>query len=369
MVSEQKIPRCLDLFKNGLGSPKTYVNYKFQLDRFLTWTKIPDYDDLLKADDKSIQRLLEDYLMYLKESKSANYIPSIMAPVELFYTMNSKNFNKTLLHKMFPTRTKKSGYDYYTREDIESMLENTNKLRTKALILFLASTGCRVGVIPELKLGHITNVEDCKKILCYADSNEEYTTFMTPEASQVFDDYLAVRQQDREKLTAESPAFRQDYRLGDTPAETMQTGTVRLAITITCKDVKRIKKNGRYNKQTLHSLRKFFNVMLKSRHDNNLSLSEKLMGHSTTIPLDNHYGSFSNEALFEEYKKSIPALSISKEYKLQEQIKKNEEESKVTNDKLTDKMYSLERENLEMKERFANIEKGIDELMKQKKKT
>ena len=85
------LPRSLNLFHNALGSEKTYVNYKWQLDKFLAWNKLTDYDDLLKADDKSIQRLLEDYLMYLKESKSANYIPSIMAPVELFYTMNGKN--------------------------------------------------------------------------------------------------------------------------------------------------------------------------------------------------------------------------------------------------------------------------------------
>jgi len=362
MDSKQKMPRCLEMFKNGLGSEKTYVNYKWQLDRFLEWNKLEHFEDLLKADDKSIQRLLEDYLMYLKKQNSANYIPSIMAPVELFYTMNGKNFNKTLLHKMFPTKTKKSGYDYYTREDIQSMLDNTNKTRTKALILFLSSTGCRVGVIPELKLGHITNVENCKQVLCYADSKEEYTTFMTPEASQLFDDYIEERQQDREKLTAESPAFRQDYRLGDLPAETMQTGTIRNAIAITTKDVKRIKKGNRYNKQTLHSLRKFFNVMLKSRYDCNLSLSEKLMGHSTSIPLDNHYGSFSNEALFEEYKKSIPALSISKEYKLEEQIKKNEEEAKSSNDRLADELHSLKRDNLDMKVRFDQLEEIIKKL-------
>lgn len=362
MVSKQKIPRCLEMFKNGLGSEKTYVNYKWQLDRFLKWNNLTDYDDLLKADDKSIQRLLEDYLMYLKKNNSANYIPSVLAPVELFYTMNGKMFNSKLLHKMRPTKTKKSGYDYYTREDIQSMLDNTNKTRTKALILFLSSTGCRVGVIEELKLGHITNLENCKQVLCYADSKEEYTTFMTPEASQVFDDYLAERQQDREKLTAESPAFRQDYRLGDLPAKTMLTGTVRNAIAITTKDVKRIKKGNRYNKQTLHSLRKFFNVMLKSRDGCNRSKAEKLMGHSMDIPLDDVYGSFLPPSLFEEYKKSIPALSISKEYKLQEQIKKNEEEAKSSNDKLTDELHSLKRDNLDMKERFSALEEIIKKL-------
>lgn len=37
--------------------------YKYQLDRFLKWNKIKsgNYDNLLKADEKVIQRNLEDY--------------------------------------------------------------------------------------------------------------------------------------------------------------------------------------------------------------------------------------------------------------------------------------------------------------------
>ena len=71
------LPRSLNLFHNALGSEKTYVNYKWQLDQFLAWNKLEHFEDLLKTDDKSIQRLLEDYLIYLKENNSANYIPSI----------------------------------------------------------------------------------------------------------------------------------------------------------------------------------------------------------------------------------------------------------------------------------------------------
>ncbi len=358
------LPRCLNLIYQALGSKVTHKNYKWQLDRFMAWNKITDYDDLLKADDKSIQRNLEDYLMHIKDRNSPNYIPSIMAPVELFYLMNEKNLNTKRLHKMFPTKTKKAGYGSYTREHIQSMLENTNKRRTKALILFLASSGCRVGVIPELKLKHITDIENCKQILCYAESKEEYTTFMTPEASKVFDDYLEERQQDREKLKPESPAFRRTYVLGSFPAETMETGTVRSAITTTSKDVSRIKTGNRYNIPSLHGLRKYFNVALKSRHNCNLSLCEKMMGHSVSIPLDNHYGTFSNEAIFEEYRKSIPELSISKEWKLKEDLTRNKEESKSSKDKVSEELRSIKEDNVDMKKRFAHMEDILEELSK-----
>jgi len=108
------LKRCLEIFYQALGSKVTQKNYKWQLDRFVEWNKLTDYDDLLKADDKSIQRNLEDYLIHCKRKFSPNYIPSIIAPVELFYVMNEKNLNTKRLHKMFPTKIKKGGYGSYS---------------------------------------------------------------------------------------------------------------------------------------------------------------------------------------------------------------------------------------------------------------
>jgi len=230
------------------------------------------------------------------------------------------------------------------------------------LILFLASSGCRVGVIPELKLKHIIDIENCKQVLCYAESKEEYTAFMTPEASKAFDDYLEERQQDRERLKPESPAFRKTYVLGSFPADTMETGTVRNAVTITLKDVSKTKTGTRFNIPILHGLRKYFDIAMKDRHDNNLSKSEKLMGHSVSIPLDNHYAPFSVEKLFEEYKKAIPELSISKEWKLKEELKRNKEETKSSKDKVSDELRSIKEDNADMKERFTALEDILKKL-------
>ena len=352
--------RCLVMFLQAIRTESTRVTYKYHLDKFMAWNKVTDYGDLLKADEKAIQRNLEDYLIHLKDNCSPNYIPSIMAPVELFYTMNEVNLNTKRLHKMFPTKTKRGGYGSYSREDIASMLENTNKKRTKALILFLSSSGCRVGVIPELKLKHITDIEDCKQILCYENDVKEYVAFMTPESSKAFDDYLEERVKDKERLTPESPAFRKTYSFGSFPSESMKEGTVRVAIWATLKDVKKIKKGTRFNIPTVHGLRKYFDIVMKDRHDSNLSKSEKLMGHSVTIPLDNNYAPFSTEKLFDEYKKAIPELSISKEWKLKEEIKRNKEETKTSKDKLSEELRSIKEDNAEMKERFT----GLEEILK-----
>jgi len=42
----------------------------------------------------------------------------------------------------------------------------------------------------------------------------------------------------------------------------------------------------------------------------NLSICEKLMSHSVTIPLDNSYLPMEKEELFVEFEKAIPELTI-----------------------------------------------------------
>ena len=134
--------------------------------------------------------------------------------------------------------------------------------------------------------------------------------------------------------------------LGSAPAETMQVMTVRSAISMTMKDIQKVKTGNRFNIPTVHGLRKYFNVTLKSRHDANLSLCEKLMGHSVTIQLDNHYGTFSNESIFAEFKKAIPELTIS-----------NEERQRITLEAKNKKLSELEEKNKRLDELEKKIEK------------
>ncbi len=114
-MTKQKQNRCMSLFLSGIDSSATKKAYLYHLEKFLEWNNLTEYDDLLKADSKAIQRNLEDYLMYLKNSgKSANCIPNIILPVELFYVMNDVTLNTRKLRKMFPAKTKAGGYGAYT---------------------------------------------------------------------------------------------------------------------------------------------------------------------------------------------------------------------------------------------------------------
>jgi len=79
-------------------------------------------------------------------------------------------------------------------------------------------------------------------------------------------------------------------------------------------------KSGRYSIMSCHGLRKRFDTILKSNRMVNISLAERLMGHSKTIPLDNSYFKPVIEQLFDEYQKSIPELIIDEKYRLEQEI-------------------------------------------------
>jgi len=133
--------------------------------------------------------------------------------------------------------------------------------------------------------------------------------------------------QDNERFIPESPVFRESYQLASLPARPLSLQMLTEIIEATLKDIKRVRTpNGRYTIQLVHGFRKYWNLVMKDRSNSNLSLCEKLMGHSVTIPLDNHYAPFSKEKLFEEFRKAIPELTISDVERKQTLIELQEKE-------------------------------------------
>ena len=66
---------------------------------------------------------------------------------------------------------------------------------------------------------HLSDIENCKSVLVYEDSLEEYTAFLTPEAVNALDDYFSQRIKDGEPITPSSPIFRKKYILGNQPVK------------------------------------------------------------------------------------------------------------------------------------------------------
>ena len=210
------------------------------------------------------------------------------------------------------------------------MLTAISNLKFRCVIHMLSASGMRIGVFEELQLKHIQDIPNgCKSVLVHDDDKSDYTTFIHHEAVEALDEYLAYRTRLGERLTRKSWLIvSNDY---NKPAltSTLQTCMSRYAH----KDSNEVKKRGRFETMACHGFRKRFNTILKSNPNINVNIAEKLMAHSTTIPLDNVYFKPAIEQLFEEYQKAIPDLMIDDKYRLLKQIEKKDEKINELNEK------------------------------------
>jgi len=304
--------RSLLLFQNTLKSNVTVIQYTWYLQKFIEFYKLRDHDSLLTIDPQKLQIMIEDYIMDLKKRYSSNSIPMFFYPLQSFFEANDVDLKWRKIKKLFPKKVKVSGDEAYSTKDIQKMLNFANTLRNKTLIHFLASTGVRIGAIPDLKLRHLSDMPmGCKSVLIYEDSTDEYCTFLTPEASKILDDHIEKRRKDREYISEDSPVIRTNYRLGIEKAKPMTVKAIQGVIwrCVNQANVSRTRKGKRFSKQNAHGYRKRFNTVLKLNREINPNIIEKMMGHKKG--LDGAYLKPTKEEMFEEFKKGIVGLSIS----------------------------------------------------------
>lgn len=333
--------RSILLFENAIKSDSTKKLYTYFFTRFLKWANL-SVDSLLYQSDAQLQILLEDYLMYMRKRVSPNSLPPMFAAIELFFVMNSRVVQFKKIRKMFPEKIKKTGAIPWTTEDIQKMLDVAKSKRNKALVHFLASTGCRIGSLVDLKLKHVTDMSGgCKAVLFYEGSNEEYYSFLTPEASNSLNDYHEERRKQGERILPDSPVFSKVSQAGVSQRDVPDLSSLK---SITWRLIQNSGTRGnrihqRYDTQMDHGFRKRFNTILKSNDLANASLCEKLMGHNGVFALDGAYLKPTKEKLFEEFKKHIQNLTIS-----------DEDRDKATIAKLEAEKSELEKKNVEIKQ-------------------
>ena len=318
--------RSLLLFENAIKTEASYQTYKYGLDKFKDTFKLKDYDSILKIEDKKLQEMVEDYIIMLKKG-NPNSVRSLYSGLELFLVINDKTLNWKKIRKFFPAMQKRTGKDAWDSSSINKMLQVEKSKRNRAFVHFLASTGCRVGALPDLRLKHVKDMDlGCKAVLIYADSVEEYWVFLTPEASKSLEDYLNERTEDGERIDVNSPLFRKQYQFGTQEALPMTLWAMKAIVPKLVKSAKirREQQGERYNIQADHGFRKRFNTILKKRKDKDVpwAITERLMGHRSD--LDASYLSISKEELFEYFKIAIPDLVVMESERLRLDIELKE---------------------------------------------
>ena len=319
----------------------------------MKYANLSSFDEIAKVEPNKIQGILENWIMDLStKGIKGSTIRVKLAPVELFLDMNRITYFKRILHKMIPRDDGiLGGSEPFTTEEIRRMLESTKKLRTKAFVHFLASTGIRPGAIidPILRRKHIAEMPDgCLAVKVYDNSKEGYWAFLTPEARHALYHYFDSRKLNGEVLTDESPIFanerahKKNDHFGYNSFKVITTNLLKSA------GITRIKSGGRYNKAGNYGFRKRFNTILKINNDVNSNITEKLMAH--TNGLDGRYLTPTRDECFNEFKKAISQLTINAEerLRLENQI--------------------LEKENEELESRVAEVVKLREGLKTEKER-
>jgi len=307
------------------------VEYLKNLNRFKDFYKLKDYDSILGIDTKKLQEMIEDYVMDMKSKLSPNTIPTRVYPLQAFFEVNDIEIKWKKIRRLYPAKVKKSGRKAYSTEQVQEILQQCTDKRNRAVVLFMSASGVRIGAFPYLKIKDIQPIEDCKSVLVYSGEIDEYTTFLTPEASKAFDQYIEQRKKDGEYLNDDSPAFRKVYQIGVEKVHGITEKAVSEIMDRLLRNTTIVKSfNKKRNEiQRNHGLRKRFDTVIKNTNTMKLIHAEKMFGHSTpSIPLDETYADFSTESLFVEYKKAIAELTISETERQRAEIEKLQDGAK-----------------------------------------
>jgi integrase len=196
-------------FINAIRSPSTKTGYGRSLRRYMRYHKILNTDDLLKHESITNPKLIEsqiiDYIMSLRnDGVGYSTIRFLIEPIFTFYQLNDVLINKKKVNRYLPEYKKVVKDRAYSSEQIQQALQNADQ-RMRMIILILSSTGCRIGALPLLKLGHLSKTkipEGLYKIVFYEGTSNEYYTFTTREcATTGIDNYLEYRKRCGEKLS------------------------------------------------------------------------------------------------------------------------------------------------------------------------
>jgi integrase len=326
--------------------------------------------DLLQKDVRIIQSDIIEYIMKLRDEEySYSSISGKLAAIFLFYDMNDIVLNKKKISRYAGEHEKTVKDRAYTRDEIRKIVDACD-LKYKVVVLLMASTGCRIGAIPNLRLSGLKNVEEYQlyQITFYEHSKKDaYYSFCTPECGKYIYEYLQYRKRCGEKLNEKSPLIRDDFILDDllhieNPRTLgigayimyirkilVETGLRTIVpIIATESDTNAWKKQRKEIAQN-HGFRKFCHTTMANARIN-IEIREMLLGHS--IGLSDAYYRPTSEQCLNEYLKVIDDLTINEENRLCKQVQELQEKNQ-------DKDYIIQGKLIEKDDQIKALQESI----------
>ena len=367
------------LIEKWLTSVKdsTAKTYKFHFRHFLEYFGITAEEILQEAKTDRIETKTKLNLWYkhLRDQKKSHNTAALSEKAV-------KSFLRFFEIKQFKTQSRKRPRKYrrkvLRKEHIKKLVEASQYLRGKALIIMSFQTGMAISDLLSLNYGNVKDVIENEitfpeylkdvRIIRYIREKEETEgiAIIGKDSIDYFRQYITWRKEQGNNLTDDTPLFvgvrdfESNKRLTERSAQAMMRKTIVKAGLATYEE---LKKYGKINPYSFHAIRKAFSSIAEL-HEMPPSQIEMSQGHSVNYNFA--YKEFTEREMIENFKKVEPYLSISYDEKLEEQDERiKEQEDKIRD--LEANIQDLEQQLYERVQQFLpprgmDMEKEIKAL-------
>ena len=136
-------------FVDVIGNEKTRHEYVASLRLFMEHYQVTEYEELLKVSTEQAEDMIIQYVLSMKKKGlSEGLITQRCAALRKFFSANRRNLNWDYINQHKGKFKKKQKLEAYNHEHIQKLLEICDH-RTRCIVLIFASTGIRIGALPD----------------------------------------------------------------------------------------------------------------------------------------------------------------------------------------------------------------------------
>jgi len=273
------VQNLLDHLWRYTQSEASRVKYLRHLYQFCRWCGLGP-EELTRLPKERAEQLVQSFADSLAmKGSSRAYVNTVIKRLRTFFRVNGYVGARELRVKSFfvPTRYRKVPEYILTKDEVYRMADAAGKLRDRAVILVLWSSGLRVSTLCALNYGDVAEEVESGEpyimIPVYPEMKEHvpdackgripYYTFICPEAGEALRAYLKERAEKYGRLGLEEPLFHSQWNQwpgGERPKRRLNRRTIGVII----KKATKLAGIKRWRHVTPHCLRKAFESVLRS---------------------------------------------------------------------------------------------------------
>lgn len=176
-------------------SQKTIARYEYEIKRMMKFVKVP-----------TRQITVYHLRNYLQAEKARGICDSTLEGIRQIYSAYFNWLQRESLIERNPTanlgsiKVAKKEKKTYSETDIEKLVRGCKTLRDRAIIYFLASTGCRISEMTGLDRANVNT--DTLECVVHGKGGKDRTVYLSQVAGMVLKEYLDARKDNSPALFA-----------------------------------------------------------------------------------------------------------------------------------------------------------------------